>query len=380
MRNTGSLERRPLWKQIEKILRSEIGSRYPVGARLPPETELARRFKVSTLTLREALSSLDHEGLLERIQGSGTYVRDPSQGAHGFVAVLRLYHFQRLRESPFNQHLHVALSRELVHAKLQPRHYIGYTEDFQREPDFPGFLDDLESGRLRAAVSLTPYFPTKWMRLLQRRNIPLVGQNHDYPIVVRGETGKALLQSMDHLIKQGRRHFAMIGFRGPRPVTRNALDRRQDVFTEHLREHSLRVEPSWIKSDLDPCAPGAGWSVFREIWTARRQKPDALIVTDEMLFQDSAAAINDLGIAVPEALSVVTQCTAGVRLMTPFPVMTLAACPETRARRISAVVSDLLQGRTPPALTSYSACRFVSDPELSLPGRPSSTSTTPIVS
>jgi GntR family transcriptional regulator, transcriptional repressor for pyruvate dehydrogenase complex len=48
-----------------------------VGARLPPETELAARFDVAPVTLREALSILRQAGMLEtrRGRGGGTFVR-----------------------------------------------------------------------------------------------------------------------------------------------------------------------------------------------------------------------------------------------------------------------------------------------------------------
>lgn len=49
----------------------------PDGAQLPSEADLASRFRVSTLTLRESLASLRQQGLLEtrRGRGGGSFVR-----------------------------------------------------------------------------------------------------------------------------------------------------------------------------------------------------------------------------------------------------------------------------------------------------------------
>jgi GntR family transcriptional regulator, transcriptional repressor for pyruvate dehydrogenase complex len=49
----------------------------PVGERLPSETDLAARLEVSTVTLREALNILRHNGVVEtrRGRGGGTVVR-----------------------------------------------------------------------------------------------------------------------------------------------------------------------------------------------------------------------------------------------------------------------------------------------------------------
>lgn len=45
------------------------------GTTLPPEQELADRFGISYMTLRKAVGALVEEGLLERVKGSGTFVR-----------------------------------------------------------------------------------------------------------------------------------------------------------------------------------------------------------------------------------------------------------------------------------------------------------------
>jgi GntR family transcriptional regulator len=47
------------------------------GERLPPESGLADRYKVSTQTLRSALAVLQGEGLVEKIHGKGNFVRRP---------------------------------------------------------------------------------------------------------------------------------------------------------------------------------------------------------------------------------------------------------------------------------------------------------------
>jgi len=64
--------------QIEEELASRIerGVLEP-GTRLPAERELAQSLGVSRMTLRQALSRLDHRGLVERAQGSGTFVSQP---------------------------------------------------------------------------------------------------------------------------------------------------------------------------------------------------------------------------------------------------------------------------------------------------------------
>ncbi|MGY4645550.1 FadR/GntR family transcriptional regulator [Cellulomonas sp. URHB0016] len=61
-------------------LRSRItAGDWPVGARIPPEPALVDLLGVGRNTVREAVQSLVHAGLLERRQGSGTYVLSTSE-------------------------------------------------------------------------------------------------------------------------------------------------------------------------------------------------------------------------------------------------------------------------------------------------------------
>jgi DNA-binding FadR family transcriptional regulator len=70
-----STARASLVAQVIAQLRAQITSgEWPVGRRLPPEPELAAALGVGRNTLREAVLALVHGGLLERRQGSGTYV------------------------------------------------------------------------------------------------------------------------------------------------------------------------------------------------------------------------------------------------------------------------------------------------------------------
>jgi GntR family transcriptional regulator, transcriptional repressor for pyruvate dehydrogenase complex len=77
-----SLRRSSLVELAVSQLREQVLSgQWPVGARLPAETELAQRLEVGRSTVREAVRALVHAGLLETRQGSGTYVRSVTPGA-----------------------------------------------------------------------------------------------------------------------------------------------------------------------------------------------------------------------------------------------------------------------------------------------------------
>lgn len=63
------------YQMLADNLRREITERsHPEGSRLPTEQELTRRFGVSRQTVRQALALLMEEGLIEKRQGSGTFI------------------------------------------------------------------------------------------------------------------------------------------------------------------------------------------------------------------------------------------------------------------------------------------------------------------
>jgi GntR family transcriptional regulator len=68
----------PLYIQLKEHIGLQIQSgAYPVGSRVPSERELARQYKVSRLTARQALLALVAEGLVYSRVGKGTYVSSP---------------------------------------------------------------------------------------------------------------------------------------------------------------------------------------------------------------------------------------------------------------------------------------------------------------
>jgi GntR family transcriptional regulator len=73
--------RLPLFQRLASLLRLRINSmEWAMGNAIPSEQELAALFGLSTGTVRRAIEELVAEGLLERRQGSGTYVRRPHLG------------------------------------------------------------------------------------------------------------------------------------------------------------------------------------------------------------------------------------------------------------------------------------------------------------
>lgn len=73
--------RLPLFQRLAGVLRNRIHAReWGVGSVIASEQELAAYYGLSLGTVRRAIEELVAEGLLQRRQGSGTYVRRPQLG------------------------------------------------------------------------------------------------------------------------------------------------------------------------------------------------------------------------------------------------------------------------------------------------------------
>ena len=69
---------RTLFQKVKEEIRKDILSgKYGPHEKLPSEREMIIHFQVSRITVRQALSELQREGLIFKINGKGTYVSKP---------------------------------------------------------------------------------------------------------------------------------------------------------------------------------------------------------------------------------------------------------------------------------------------------------------
>ena len=75
---------KPIYQQITERLERDIrGGKYAAGQKFPSEAALIQRFGVSRITVGRAVRELQQRGLLDRVAGSGTYVRGAEQQRRG---------------------------------------------------------------------------------------------------------------------------------------------------------------------------------------------------------------------------------------------------------------------------------------------------------
>jgi len=118
----------PKYVQISELLIRDIAAgRLLDGERLPPERDMANQLGISVGTLRKSLKELTNKGLLERVHGSGNYIR------HGNVEA-SVYAMFRL---------------ELLAGGGLPRADILDLETVEKPADLPEFGTSSSGARIR---------------------------------------------------------------------------------------------------------------------------------------------------------------------------------------------------------------------------------------
>ena len=349
---TRKLKSATIHEQLVEILRKEIHTKYKVGDQLESLSQLAKRFGISPLTARIAVVTLTEEGLIERRPGSGCYVTNRRQGKP--VGVYVAFDIFQPQVSHFFRQLTGQLRRELEQQGVRVQLYIEKTVPGVSDNVFcTEFADDIQAGRLAGAavVGLWPMY--WWMTAVEKTQLPVVGiEFHDEPKLwyknsVVLDYQKMVTDAIRHLLQVGRRRIAIMSWQSGR-TGMQWFNNYAPVARQLLDAQGVELRPEWIRGDLHPNMVGAGWEEFREIWSAHAEKPDALVVCDDILFRDVVPAIMELGIRVPEELLVVTHATKGSNITCPFPVVRLEYDPDRVAQTMAGMLLQLVRGEELP--------------------------------
>jgi DNA-binding LacI/PurR family transcriptional regulator len=324
--------------ELVKAIRSEIGKAKP-GDLLEPIDGIAKRYRVSTNSVRMALLLLANEGLVSLRQGRGSYVAEPPP-AERVIALLSNYDIRQLGISWFYTGLVHSL-RNFFHSRHYcVRLYIGEAVKSEDANSLlcPDFLRDMAENQIMgvAAVATMPCAPL--MQAIQPGQIPIVFEGIRGPFIHGVEADRAgmIRDAVQALAQNGRTKIAFMGWGNPSESGRTTL-------SEELAARGLSCRADWIRHDLPPYQPGAGWAELREIWAAGPEKPDGLIVSDDVLFSDAVKAILELGIRVPEQLTVVTIDNKRSGLFYPFPVIRMELDVDEYARRMGEILLRVMR-------------------------------------
>lgn len=156
--------------QLRDFIRSFVATACEPGQSIPSERELAARFGVARMTVRQAIDALVGEQVLERIVGLGTFVAHPKMDLQvkltsyseemqrrGMVPAARVLSFEQIsatallaRELQVEEGQPVVRFRRLLLADNEP---MSVDENFIPAHRVPGILDGPPPGSLYNVLS-----------------------------------------------------------------------------------------------------------------------------------------------------------------------------------------------------------------------------------
>ena len=290
--------RRPIHESVAADLRRLV-ARKAVGERIETESLLAKRYGTSVPTIRNAVLLLEREGLLQRRQGSGTYVTGKVAGSseHAICISLSIH----LLHYPATCDFHLRQSHE-IYRQLAEKGMVArmVLHDIQSGSGNAELKEFLSSPEARCLIALSP-LPPEIMGAAGVRGVPVVGVGGTAMNPWRIDYGEVVKVALGEIAELGGQRVALLGY----GLENGQIDKGE--FLSVAAGHGMETRDCWIIADLPPKEISSGWAAFREIWSASSERPDSLINSDGALLPGALQAMRDLGISQPESLCIVAH-------------------------------------------------------------------------
>ena len=283
----------PKYEQVRRILFEQIRHRrMGVGAKIPSEAELMRRFSVSRVTVRRAVRHLVRDGILQSEAGVGTIVR--ARAARPPIGIVYGRQFCRPQDVPAYRLLIDALQRILAEQQFAPRLYFVRSYGTDQPSDRDQFSADLRRGLLQGVLAVAwpcPEFEDAALAAADRELLELIGK-----LPCSGWSGAdlpgALALDYESVGYLGTRHFLDKGLDRVSLIVGvdRILDQKAVVngYRRALGERDLHVRPPWLVRTTELSRP-AGYEAMRQLWSLD-QRPRAVVIADDIMAQGSMTA------------------------------------------------------------------------------------------
>lgn len=349
-----ALNRDGLHQQVARLLRRQITTRQTSGSRLPNERDLSGQYGVSIRTIREAVGTLVHDGLLERRHGSGTFVADLNKKRHVGILVGQ----GLAMPSAFTPTLHIAqhLLDWLKDRGLRGEIYAGHGNNrspFRSVPfEAAELTNDLDRGLVSALVAISANPHPTWHDLAKTMSVPVLGLNNSFDYSVSLDALKSITLLMQRMVEAGLNDLAVAAWSEPNTA--------MELMPKHIlaiaEKVGCRIRPECLFTDEHPVKSGTGWHIVERLMNLP-QRPQALILADDHFYREAAMAMLSHDLRIPEDLRVGTILNAGQPNFLPFATDVVEYDLATVAATLGSMITQNLQGEN------------IETPHIQLPGR-----------
>jgi DNA-binding LacI/PurR family transcriptional regulator len=245
-----------LYKKIYNQLSTDIMSGvYLPGTKVPSEKELSNQYGVSRITSKRALEKLVEEGLIERIPGKGSFVREaPSSGKNPSASSLGKDSLIGVVLADFAD----SFGTRLLYWIESRCRELGYSIVLRRSQDDKTLEEQSIQELLRLGVLgiiIMPvhgeYYSETILRLVLDK-FPLVFVDRQLEGLEASFVGTdcvaAALRGVDYLFELGHRS---ISFVSPKSAHTSTIEARLDGFVRCHAEHGIAIDRDLLITDLE---------------------------------------------------------------------------------------------------------------------------------
>ena len=294
-------------EQLRDVLRTDIEEgMYRPGQKIPTERELSRRWEVARLTVARALEDLVGEGLIERRPSRGTFVTErviPPRAADrpGAMKRIGLCFLDLYRSThPYFARLTKSLTEHCAREGTEFALFTLHAGDLYYRRQNP-LVENLRSGTVdgllvAGRMSIADLFA------LQRSHLPFVWMNHemtgeDIPAVLVDYAWGAF-QAVRYLVDMGHVRIGLV--LGTRRNRASSLSQVGYQLAHEAAE--LPVSPELIRRGRFDSE--TGYLCAKDLLTIE-SPPTAVLTADDVIAIGVLRAAHEMGLRVPEDLSVI---------------------------------------------------------------------------
>ena len=302
-------------KERTKLLQAQLTTYYrerildgrlPAGTRLPTDEELAALYQISRDTVRKALAQLANEGLIERVQGRGTFVSRPSSYGSPLTQLK-----QKQIGLVLNRTFRTQLAMNLLVGVEQAAKSHGYNVSFTyAEGEQEQQASDI--ARMRANhVSGMIIWPTgdstaALIRQLQADHIPVVLMDRYFPDLPLDYVGSDNVgggyRATEHLLILGHRRIGFV-YAHEETLQITSVYERWQGYRKALQKYEVHYDETLVVPDVRQSQAGTLEGLVE--FLQRPDRPGAIFTVNDYVALDVLQAAKALHLRIPEDLAVV---------------------------------------------------------------------------
>ncbi len=348
------------YRQIVDKLQEDISSgHYQPGKRMPSETELVRRFRVSRMTAFRAMRELQSLGLVTRRVGSGTFVSPKSSsGSHVFGLLI-----PELGQTEIFE----AICQGMMEAQEAMHHSLLWGNAAPQEHEKEQAAEQLCEHYISRKVSGVFFAPVEFstnrfqanhriVAAFDRAHIPVVlldrclesyPQRSKYDLVGI-DNRRTGYMATEHLIKAGAKRIAFFA----RPNSAPTVDARLAGYRE-----ALLLQGDKPSRDLVGIGDASDAKFIKSI--LKKDRPDAFVCANDLTAGNLMHTLISLGQRIPDDIRIVGIDDVKYARLLPVPLTTLHQPCRDIGRIALAVMLDRIANPDLPPRDVLLRCELI---------------------